>query len=356
MSFQPKFLTTAIGSMPYDNADHAAEVSMKNLTAPHWPQMSRFGQLEQMETQYCEGIPCAVIDKEKNRLYLDTSTDYSEAFAEFYENYMAALDEGGNGDCSSMAISEPHSAGIYALERALQKKGEKIPFVKCQSIGPCSFALSITDENKRALYYNEEFRDVIIKAMSMKSVWQINKFKPYCDQVICFVDEPVFSGFGSSTYVSVATEDCVASLGEVVDQVHATGAIAGCHCCGNTEWSILVDAGIDIINFDSFAYGETIAMYPDHVKKLLNGGGALCWGAVPTSRIIREQTVETLEKQLDAMMDNLAKVAGLDKGLIAQQALLSPACGTGSLEVEEADMIYTMLPELAVRMKQKFGF
>lgn len=356
MSFEPKFMSTAIGSMPYDNADHAAEVSLKYLGAPHWPQMSRFGQLEQMETQYCENIPCAVIDKEKNRLYFDTSIDYSEIFAEFYENYMAALDEGGNGDCSALAITEPHSAGIYALERALQKKGSKVPWVKLQTIGPCSFALSITDENKRALYYNDEFKDVITKAMSMKSVWQINKFKPYAENIICFVDEPVFSGFGSSTYVSVDRQDCINTLGEVVDQVHTAGALAGCHCCGNTEWSMLVDAGIDIVNFDSFAFGETIAIYPEHVKRLLDKGGYLCWGAVPTSRIIREQTVESLEKQLEAMMENLSKAAGISKDLIAARAFLSPACGTGSLEVEEADMIYSMLSELSAKMKQKYGF
>ena len=41
-------------------------------------------------------------------------------------------------------------------------------FVKVQTTGPCSFALTITDENKRAIYYNEEFRDVIIKALAMK--------------------------------------------------------------------------------------------------------------------------------------------------------------------------------------------
>lgn len=353
--FKPKFMTTAIGSMPYEDADHAAEVAMK-LDAPHWPQLSKFGQLEQMETQYCEHIPCHVIDTEKNRLYFDTSVDYSEDFAEFYENYMMALDEGGNFDCSSLAISEAHAHGIYSLERLLQKKGGKIPFVKLQTIGACSFALSITDENKRALYYNDEFKDLLTKAMSMKSVWQIEKFKPYAEQIICFVDEPIFSGFGSSTYVSVDRNDCVATLGEVVDCVHRAGALAGCHCCGNTEWGILVDAGIDIVNFDSFAFGDTIALYPEHVKKHLENGGMLAWGAVPTSRIIREQTVETLEAQLEAMMDNLAKAIKIDKKIICEQALLSPACGTGSLEIEEADMIYDLLPKLSARMREKYGF
>ena len=72
-----------------------------------------------------------------------------------------------------------------------------------QTTGPCSFSLTIVDENKRAIYYNEEFRDMIIKALAMKCRWQIQKFQPYADKIICFIDEPILSAFGSSTYVSV---------------------------------------------------------------------------------------------------------------------------------------------------------
>ncbi len=50
------------------------------------------------------------------------------------------------------------------------------------------------------------------------------------------------------------------------------GAVAGVHCCGNTDWTILIDAGVDMINFDAFEYGETIALYPDAVKGFLLQG------------------------------------------------------------------------------------
>ncbi len=85
--------------------------------------------------------------------------------------------------------------------------------------------------------------------------WQIQKFQPFADKVICFIDEPILSGFGSSTYVTVKREDVVGLLNEVITAVHADDALAGIHCCGNTEWSILIDAGVDIVNFDAFEYG-----------------------------------------------------------------------------------------------------
>jgi len=287
-------------------------------------------------------------------MYFQTDIDYSEAFAEFYEQYMTAMDpDEGSGDCEYMAISKDYSKGLYALEDALKGSGGKRAFLKVQVTGPCSFALTIVDENKRAIYYNEEFRDVIVKALAMKARWQIKKFSEYADKIICFIDEPILSAFGSSTYVSVKREDVVAMLAEVIDAVHADGALAGIHCCGNTEWSILIDAGVDIVNFDAFEYGETIAIYADSVKTHLDRGGMLAWGVVPTSAAIREQTVETLEAQLEKVMDNLA-AKGIAKEQIVNQAIITPSCGTGSLDPADAERVFELLQGLSKKMQEKY--
>jgi len=355
MLVRPKFLATAIGSMPFDDPVRAVDLILSKLPgAPHWPQLPRLGLNEQMEIQFSEHMPCAVIDREKNRLYFDTSGDYSEAFAQFYETYLLAMDsEEGSGDCAAVAVSPAFSRGIYALEEKLRNRGTKLPFVKCQVTGPCSFALTVVDEKKRAIYYNEEFRDMIAKTLAMICRWQVRMFKPFAEQVICFIDEPILSAFGSSTYVSVRREDVIHLLKDMVDAVHVDGGIAGMHCCGNTEWSIPIDAGVDIISFDAFQYGETIAMYAEAVKAYLARGGALAWGIVPTSTLIREQTVESLALRLEGMMEHLAS-KGIEKKLIAEQSLLTPSCGTGSLTPKEAALVYYRLAALSARMKEKY--
>jgi hypothetical protein len=354
MNPKPKFLATAIGSLPLSDPDKAVDVVLGNIPeAPIWPQLPRLGINEQMEVQYSEGVPCAVVDREKGRLYFDTSKDYSEAFAAFYEAYMASAEApAGGGDFSSMAITPEFSKGIYALERRLKTEGKKRPYVKVQTTGPCSFALTITDENKRAIYYNEEFRDVIIKALAMKCRWQLQKFKPYAEQLICFIDEPILSAFGSSTYVSVQREDVLSILKEVIDAVHADKALAGIHCCGNTEWSILIDAGVDILNFDAFGFGETIAMYPDAVKKHLQRGGAIAWGVVPTSTAIRQQTPETLAAHFEKVADNLA-AKGIERQMILDQAMITPSCGTGSMEVADAEKVFQTLGAVSQELRTR---
>jgi hypothetical protein len=354
---KPKFLATGIGSMPFEDAEHAVDVSLKKLgEAPFWPQLPKLDLNEQMEIQYSEGMPCILIDREKGRMYFDTSGDYSEAFAEFYEAYLMAMDpDEGTGDCSAVAISPDFAKGIYSMEKRLQTLGSQLPFVKVQTTGPCSFALTIVDENKRAIYYNEEFRDVVIKALAMKCRWQIQKFQPFAQKVICFVDEPILSGFGSSTYISVKREDVVVYLADMIEAIHMDNGIAGIHCCGNTEWSILVDAGVDIVNFDAFGYGDTIAMYPEAVKAHLESGGMLAWGIVPTSKAIQEQTVESMVAHFEKMMDNLA-AKGVDKQLIVEQAIVTPSCGAGSMDPQDAEKVFEITALLSKSMREKYGF
>ena len=354
MAFKPNFLATGIGSMPFTNPEQAVEISLTRLSeAPFWPQLPKIDLKEQMEIQYSEGLPCAVIDRQKGRMFFDTAGDYSEAFAIFYEIYMKAMNpDTGDGDCSALAIGPEFSRGIPAFEKALQTRRGKLPFVKVQTTGPCSLALTVVDENKRAIYYNEEFREVIVKAMAMKCRWQIRKFQPYAERVICFIDEPILSSYGSSTYVSVSREDVVANLHECIEAIHADGALAGIHCCGNTEWSILVDAGVDIVNFDAFGFGETIAMYPDAVKTLFERGGALAWGVVPTSAAIREQSVDGLVSHFERLIDHLAS-RGIDRHTITEQAMVTPSCGTGSTEPGDAEKVFEMTQAVSLAMRRK---
>ena len=358
MHIKPKFLATGIGSVPFTDADYAVDSLVSKLPeSPFWPQLPRLGLNEQMQAQYSESLPCIKIDRENGRLYFDTTGDYTEPFASFYEAYISAMDSDcGNGDCSVMAISPEFSKGLYAFEKHLKTRTGKLPFVKVQTTGPCSFALSVTDQDRKLIYYYDEFRDMIVKALSMKCRWQIQKFQPYAEKVICFLDEPVLSAYGSSTYISVMREDIVAMLNETIEAIHQDNALAAIHCCGNTEWSILIDAGTDIVNFDAFEFGESIAMYPESVAEFLNRGGLLAWGVVPTSIAVREQTVESLAKHLEKLMDHLAAKCKVAKQMIVEQAIITPSCGTGVLEPEDAEKVFELTSELSKAMKVKYGF
>jgi len=349
--FIAPFLATAIGSLPHANVEEALKVIFSAIPdCPIWPQLSKRALYEQMEIQYSEGLPRIVIDEQKGRMFFDTADEEAcgAEIGAFYERFMAAEE---SDDWSRFAISPKFSAGIPGLLSNLQSLPKR-QWLKVQTTGPISFGLSIVDEQKRAIYYNEMFRDVIVKSMAAKCRWQIRTFRPFTENIICFIDEPILSAFGSSTYVSLVRDDVVAVLNEVVESIHAAGALCGIHCCGNTEWPVLMDAGVDIVNFDAFGFGESIALYPQQVKNHLENGKYLAWGIVPTSDKIVNHSVESLSALFDENVNRLAS-KGIDKALIYKQAIITPSCGTGSMRQQNAERVFDLLGKLSAELKKK---
>jgi hypothetical protein len=346
MPFNPQCLATGIGSFPHKDVERTCDLIMETIPEiPIWPQLPNANFREQMEAQYSEAFPNVVIDDSKEKMYFNTGEESTTELERFYESYMAE-------DPEHFKISAEFSRGIYEMEkRLIADKPSSIRFFKSQVTGPVTFGLATVDENKRALYYNEIYRDVVVKGLRMKARWLLEKFKPLGYSQICFVDEPILSGFGSSTYVSVHREDVVRDLKEVVEVVHAEPALAGTHCCGNTEWPILIDAGVDIISFDAFEFGDTIAYYPEETKRFLDNGGVLAWGIVPTSEKITGETPESLITLLKEKITNLAN-KGIDQNLIWEQCLLTPSCGTGSLSVELSENIFYTLSKISRLLRE----
>lgn len=341
MAFNPKCLATGIGSFPHQTAKAACDTILSTIPEmPFWPQLPKIDFREQMEIQFCEGLPCIQLDEVRQRIYFDTSGDPTSQLEKFYANYMA-------DNLEHFKISVEFSRGIYELEKKLSAQSlHSIEFFKSQVTGPITFGLTIVDENKRSIYYNDLFRDVVSKGITMKAKWILKKFKPLGYNQICFVDEPILSAFGSSTFVSVQRKDVVTLLSEVFEAVHQEGALVGTHCCGNTEWPILIDAGVDIISFDAYEFGETIAYYPDQINGFLESGGVIAWGIVPNSEKFNQETTDSLIKKLEEKVDRLA-AKGIDKNLIWDRCLLTPSCGTGSLSVELADRVFHQLADMS---------
>ena len=341
MTFNPEGIATAIGSFPYIDSAATCEFILSTFPEiPFWPQLPNADFREQMEVQYCEGLPRLVLNEEEQRIYFDTSGDYSSDLEKFYENVISE-------NLDYFKISRKFSSGIYEMEKKLSRvKMPSVKYFKSQITGPLTLGLSITDENRRAIYYNEVFRDVIVKAVIMKARWLLHKFKPLGFRQICFVDEPILSAYGSSAYVSVQRHDVVSCLNEVASAIHKEGFLAGTHCCGNTEWPILIDGGVDIISFDAYEFSETIGYYPDAIKLFLERGGVLSWGIVPTSDKINNETPWSLVEKLDHAVRSLAS-KGININLLWERCLLTPSCGTGSISVEMSAKVYHCLSEVS---------
>jgi len=86
------------------------------------------------------------------------------------------------------------------------------------------------------------------------------------------------AAFGS-VGVQLSKERIISLLEEVLAGI---SRLKGVHCCGNTDWSVLLDTSVDIISTDTYNYAQSLSLYPAEVKKFLDRGGTIAWGVIPT--------------------------------------------------------------------------
>jgi methionine synthase II (cobalamin-independent) len=198
--------------------------------------------------------------------------------------------------------------------------------------GPISFGLSVTDQNRRPLLYDEVLADAIAKHLRLKAAWQEAALKDVCPKTIISVDEPYLSSLGSA-FVSTSREQVITLLAEVLGGISGIKAI---HCCGNTDWSVLLQTSLDILSFDAYNYGETLALYPDEVNSFLSRGGVIAWGIVPNDeQALNKETKDSIGDRLEKTMGLLSK-KGVSYDTIKSQCLITPSCGLGSISIKAA--------------------
>jgi methionine synthase II (cobalamin-independent) len=318
--------------------------------APCWPQLPALGFQENMMTQFSEGVPCIRVDLEENKLFFTRPEAAPEELAQFYETYLRAEQ---TGDLTPFALSESYAIGLHTFLEKLSPPAEpSLPMVKGQITGPLTFGLSILDEEGLPALFDDTLEDVVRKAILMKSLWQVECLRPLAERQILFVDEPILAAFGSSAYINLTREQAVAVLQENFSAVKASGALVGSHCCGNTDWSLMVEAGVDIINFDAYVYMDTIGLYAESLAPFLDRGGYLAWGIVPSQSLKARPHPEELLERLWQGIDGLSE-KGVSRDKLMTNMLLTTSCGLGTLPEEEAESALIELKTLADLVRKK---
>ncbi len=336
------FLPTGIGSLPHLDAADASELVLKYLPeVPFWPQLPRRSFLESMGAQFAEGLPQVVIDEASKKIYIDTA-DIETALTNFYQHYL-------DKDVSYFAISEERAPGFYEMMKLLKtNRPKKLQFIKGQVTGPITFGAMLTDKAGVALMHHPALADALNKCLIMKARWQIAIFRREGLKPIIFLDEPYLMGYGSA-YVPLTREKVAGRLIEVIDAIHKDDALVGIHCCGNTDWSVILETPVDILNFDGYGFMDKLVLYAGELKKFIERGGAVAWGMVPSTETDKAVSAQEIASRLESGIEALAK-KGLDKKKLFAQSLLTPSCGLGMLTESESESRLKILKNVAGKM------
>lgn len=351
--FIPKCLPLLIGSLPLENHLEATGLIFDYTPEiPLWPQLPAYKE-EGMILQFAPGLPG--LTNVDGRIFVDTdSPSFATDQLAFYEEYLMVT-EGGELDTSRFHLSEGVAKGFYTFLKAAGEKKERLVGLKGQTTGPITFCTGLVDQAGRAIYYDDQLRDMAVKHLAMKARWQVRKMSEICGHTVMFFDEPGLAGLGSSAFITITQEEITGCLNEVFEAVRLESGLTGVHVCANTEWSVVFESGVDIVSYDAYSFFDKLILYADHLVKFFAEGKILASGIVPTTAdLIETATVDMLVEKWFEQSGQLQAI-GIDEKSIYQQTFITPSCGTGTVSIDHAKKVLELTKGVSEIIRASFS-
>lgn len=327
-------LPTAIGSMPQTNPSDACGIVMKYLPdLPAWPQLPKRSPKENMISQFSEGFPGIVI--EGDSILVEPGANFETELEQIYidcerENFW------------KYCISPEYAAGLHSfVSRAAGSK-----MVKGQVTGPVTWGVAVKHRDGGGILYDTTLAEAAAKFLRLKALWQESILRQLADDTIIFLDEPYLVSL-SSVFTPIPEDKVPVLLQESLKGIRG---LKGLHCCGNTNWSVLLDIGIDVLSFDAYTYASSLSTHSDKVKSFLEHGGSIAWGIIPNEDgALTKESVASLRDRLEEAMAPFTR-DGIKFKQILAQGLITPSCGLATLSPDGARHAL----ELTARLSREF--
>ncbi|MBD5402398.1 hypothetical protein HDR58_06310 [bacterium] len=350
-----KFKALAIGSLPHTDIQKAMLLVKKDFNEiPFFPQLANINKNEDMIIQFLEGLPSFLPSEAENFTFDMESDLFFESLETFFTDYEEIIADIDSEKLENYGISKDFSSSFSEFEKIINETKPK--YAKGQIIGPFTLATTLTDKNSKCAIYDETLRDIIVKLLSLKALWQIKHIKSANPQTtpIIFMDEPSVSQLGTSAYLTVSENEVIEMFREISNIIKENGGICAIHCCGKCDWRIPIKAGVNIINLDAYSYSENLSIYSSEIETFLKNRGMIAWGLVPTldSKSLEKTTLTNLVEKFNNSVNYLTK-KGIDEKLILDNSLITSSCGAGSLSEKLAEHAMDLVSELSKELKAR---
>jgi hypothetical protein len=321
-------VATAIGSLPHSDAVQASELVLNALPElPCAPQLPARSPHEGMLAAWLRALPEVVVDDDGEMELRTPQADSSG---------------GSSRDARIDASFDPDAHGglLTFLDLAAQRP-ESPRAIKVQVTGPLTLGLAL---HELGMSSGRAFG----RAAQCSTAWaralvDIVQRRVPQSEVVLFFDEPGLVAW-SHDDIDPALDDEMAS-----DLLSATLAnvdcVVGVHVCGEGALDIALAAGPDIVGVEAkpWVTGHAVTL-----SRLLDRGGYVAWGAVPTDRPVGEQPTQLWKALVDLWCELTRR--GCDPVKLRQQALITPACGMARHGIGQAEHALDLCNALGERV------
>lgn len=314
---------TGVGSLPHTDPVAAADAVLRATPElPAAPQLPRRHPLEGMLAQVALGVPGVTIDPEGGGLRVD-------------RRRLAAGDDGRPLDREAWS-------GTLAFLRAAAA-GHPGP-IKLQITGPVTLGLALLHggaKPARAFAVSA----AVVRDRVRALLAEAEVARPGAP-IVLVIDEPGLTAYPREGF-PLAADDTIDLLSGALAAARSA-TMAGVHCCGPTDWRLVLHAGPDLLSMPvDAAVGDDAA----GLSGFLDRGGWIAWGAVPTDRPLGDR--EDLHwRRLTALWCDLSR-NGCDPLLLRTQSLLTPACGLAHHSPEQVPIVFDLIRRLADRVQDQ---
>lgn len=335
----PRYLATGVGALPHTNPASAWRlVSSLFPEFPFVPTLPRRGLLERIVFNDSSHLPGRMLREE--RLFVDTKKDQSIEIEKIYQDFL-------EGNTAPYGTSQEYASVFHEM---LEHPPPYALVLKCQVTGPVTFGMQVTDCDKRPIFYDPQYADILGKVLGLQARWleqEICRHTSAKSSLVVF-NEPYLTSLGSSV-IPLDQETVAGALTDVASLLEGG---YGIHCCANTDWAFLLSLEPSVLSFDAYLLAREFLLYGDAIATYLEKGGVIAWGIVPADyTIFRNESLGSLASRILEIRSRLEEY--VDTDVIDRQSLITPTCGIQLGDEKMAEEILRTTMELAKQLREE---
>jgi hypothetical protein len=309
----PGSLATGVGALPHRDPKTAVDAVLRIFPRfPYVPTLPNRGFLESIVFSDSAMLPGRMI--RDGRLMIDASRDILADMERIYLDYMER-------NTAPYATLPEYGSGFHEM---MSRDLSAALLLKCQVTGPVTFGMQVVDAEKRPIYYDPQFADILGKLIALRSRWCEEEIRRRTglSHTLVILNEPYLASLGSSV-IPIDRDSVIAGWRDVSALVE--GGL-GVHCCTNTDWAFLVSLSPSVISFDAYGNAREFLLYMDEVARFMESGGVVGWGIVPSDpKVFSVESVESLTTRYLEIRSIVTE--HVDEGVFDRGSLITPSCG-----------------------------
>jgi len=333
----PGSLATGIGALPHRDPRAAVDEVLRIFPRfPYVPTLPNRGFLESIVYSDSAMLPGRMI--RDGRLLVDASRDITPEMEKIYADYLEK-------NTAPYATLPEYGSGFFEM---MPRDLSGAMLLKCQVTGPVTFGMQVVDAEKRPIYYDPQFADILGKLIALRARWCEEEIRRRTglSHTLVILNEPYLASLGSS--VIPIDRDSVISGWRDISAIVEGGL--GVHCCTNTDWAFLVSLSPSVISFDAYGNAREFILYMDEVAGFLEAKGVVAWGMVPSDpRIFSRETVDSLTGRY--LEIRKAVTEHVDEEVFDARSLITPSCGIQLGTEAEAVAIMEAAAAISARVR-----